>query len=79
MTKSSSMHTVPGYRILSSSYFVQLTNLKSPNLDTHYVEKTNNTQLSTSTANLVSHANKCTNIKWQNSLETYRDSQSRLY
>jgi len=72
MTKSSFMHTVSSYCNLPSSYFIQLTNLKSPNLNTHYVEHTNNTQLSTSTANLASHVNKCTNINWQDSLETQR-------
>jgi len=56
------MRTVTGYRILSSTYFVQLTNPTSPNLDTHHVADTTNTQQSTSIANLAARANKCTNI-----------------
>jgi hypothetical protein len=44
ITKPSSMHTVTGYRILSSRYFVQLTHLQSPNLNTHHAVQTNSTQ-----------------------------------
>jgi len=41
MKKSSSIHTVTGYRKLSSRYFVQLTHLQSPNLNTHHATQTN--------------------------------------
>jgi len=79
MTKPSSIHTATGYRILSSCYFVQLTHLQLPNLDTHHATHTTNTQTCNSTANLASHANECTNIQWQNSLESNCGSQSRPY
>jgi len=45
MTKPSSIHTVTGYRTLSSCYFVQLTHLQSPNLNTHQATQTIRTHL----------------------------------
>jgi hypothetical protein len=69
ITKPSSIHTVTGYRILSGCYFVQLTHLQSPNFNTHHATKTN-TQPSSSNANLSSYFNKCTNMTWQNSLDS---------
>jgi len=69
MGKPSSIHTVTGYRILSSCYFVQLTHLQSPNLNTHHATQTN-TQPSSSTANPAAHVNKCANINWQNLLDS---------
>jgi len=69
ITKPSSMHTVTGYRILSGCYFVQLTHLQSPNLNTHHTTQTN-TQPSSSNAKPPSYFNKCTNINWQNFLQS---------
>jgi len=78
-TKPSFIQIVTGYCILSSCYFVQLTHLQTPNLNTHQATQTNNTQTSSSTANPASHANKCTKINWQNFLESNCDSQSWPY
>jgi len=61
--KPSPTHTVTGHRILSSCYFVQLTHLKTPNLNTHHATQTNNTQPSRYTANhRLSTANPATCI-----------------
>ena len=79
MIKPSSIHTVTGYRILQSRYFVQLINLQSPNLNTHHATQASSTQPSNYTTNFKSHANKCTNIHWRNLLQPNIDSQSRPF
>ena len=62
MTKPSCIHTVTGYRILLSRYFVSLINLQSPNLNTRHATHTSSTQPTRYTANIAPNDKQCTNF-----------------